>query len=238
MNNLKSVYKYLFENRLSNSKKLCTLFGPVAAGKSTLVNNIKYLGVKHSTPDDILELFLDKLKSDPSDTYTDMFNRHPDKIYGPGGLRNKSLDIATKRLNTWTESTTKHIMMDGTGAGYQDWYREEIYVPFQAKNFKILIAVLYVPLEVSISRDISRGEKGGRSLGTKISSDVHTNLIKSIPEYKRIADEMGLEFIIIKGQYDASAINDYDDEILNNYRDDIYSFDQGLKYIEKFYTTE
>lgn len=231
MNNLKNVYKYLFENRLSNSKKLCTLFGPAGSGKSTLANSIKHLGVKHSTPDDFIEHLLKK--EYPDESFTDIFRNHD-----TSKIRNKSLDLASKRLKVWTSSDIEHIIMDGTGAGHEDWYKNEIYIPFSNLNFKTLIAILYVPMEISIQNDIRRGESGNRSLGSDIVSHTHNGLMKSIPQYKKIADELEFDFIIIRGYYNHNIINEDDESILNSNCDYIYTLQHGIKYIENFYIKE
>lgn len=231
MKNLRNVYKYLFENRLSNSKKLCTLFGPAGSGKSTLANSIKHLGIKHSTPDDFIEHLLKK--EYPDQSFTDIFRNHD-----TSKIRNKSLDLASKRLKVWTSSDIKHIIIDGTGAGHEQWYKEEIYTPFSDLNFKTLIAILYVPLEASIKNDISRGESGNRSLGSNIVSHTHSGLMNSIPQYKKIAHEFGFDFIIIRGYYDHNIINEDDEFILNSNCDHIYTLQDGIKYIENFYIKE
>ena len=59
--NLKTLIRYIYEGIHDKyTNKLILFFGPPGAGKSTFIRVLESYGLKHSTPDDVLEFLVDK----------------------------------------------------------------------------------------------------------------------------------------------------------------------------------
>lgn len=180
--------------QLNKKKKLIALMGPAGVGKSTVVNLLKYKGIKHSTPDDIMELLVkQKYVKDDIKDFKSAIEKHGDEIFN---LRSRAIDLATKRLNIWKE-LGHDIVIEGSG-NYPDWYLNNIFIPFKDLDYDIMIVMIYAPFEVAVKRDISRGIAGGRTIGSKLISDIFEKFIDSYKDFKNIALDKGYDFLSIK----------------------------------------
>ena len=224
---LKTLIRYIYEgihDRYNN--KLILFFGPPGAGKSTFIKVLKSYGLKHSTPDDILEFLVDKnlVKTKKAKNIDDAFKKYPEDIFSPSGFRGQALDKATRRLNTW-KNLPLGIVMEGTG-GYPEWYKEEVINPFRELGYEIMIVMLYEDLQTCIERNYVRGQEGGRNLPESLVTSLYDGFIESYDQFKNISIQNQIPFI---------TISDYhpNDLTENNF----INRDHGFKEIKKFLDT-
>ena len=223
--NLKSFIRHVIKEGLHDkyNNKLILFFGPPGSGKSTFIKTLKSYGLKHSTPDDILEFLVDKnfVKLGKASDINDAFKKYPEDIFSPGGIRGQSLDKATKRINIW-KSLPLGIVMEGTG-GAPTWYEQNIIIPFQEIEYEIMIVMLYKDLQTCIDRNVLRGQQGGRNLPPDLVSSLFDGFINNYDEFKSLANRNNIEFITISDDHpDQLSISSYLDR------------EQGLKEIKRF----
>jgi len=221
---LKTLIRYIYEgihDRYNN--KLILFFGPPGSGKSTFIKILKSYGLKHSTPDDILEFLVNKnlVKTKKATDINDAFKKYPEDIFSPSGFRGQALDQATRRLNTWKDLPLG-IVMEGTG-GYPDWYKKEIINPFREIGYEIMIVMLYEDLQTCIKRNNIRGQEGGRNLPENLVTSLYEGFIDSYDQFKSLA---------IQNQMPFTTISNYQPEDLSI--NDFVNKEQGLKEIKKF----
>lgn len=208
--------------------KLILLFGPAGAGKSTaFTNSLKSKGLKYSTPDDIMELKINKdfVETGQYTSIKQAIDNEPEAVFGKDGIRGKSLDVAVNRLNLWKENMLG-IVMEGTG-GYPDWYEKEIIQPFQSLNYKIMIIMLYVDLDTCLERNVKRGNEGGRDLPPNIVKDIYTSFVDNFDAFKDLATKHNIDFVVVNG-----TDSNLDPAI--NYTGSILSIDQANKEVDRF----
>ena len=221
---LKTLIRYICEGINDQyNDKLILFFGPPGAGKSTFIKVLKSYGLKHSTPDDILEFLIDKnlIKTKKAKNIDDAFKKYPEDIFSPSGIRGQALDQATRRLNVWKELPLG-IVMEGTG-GYPDWYEEEVIKPFSEIGYEVMIVMLYEDLQTCLERNIARGQEGGRNLPESLVASLHDGFVDNYNQFKNIAIQNQIKFTTISDYYP----NDLD-------TDDFVNRTQGLKEIKKF----
>lgn len=223
-NNLKTLIRYICEgihDRYNN--KLILFFGPPGAGKSTFIRVLKSYGLKHSTPDDILEFLIDKtlIKTNKAKNIDDAFKKYSEDIFSPSGVRGQALDQATRRLDIWKELPLG-IVMEGTG-GDPDWYKDKIINTFSKIGYEIMIVMLYEDLQVCIERNILRGQEGSRNLPKHLVTSLYDGFINNYSQFKSIAGQNQIKFTTISDYYPVGLSTS---EFVNR--------DQGLKEIKKF----
>ena len=218
---IRQVIKEGLHDKYNN--KLILFFGPPGSGKSTFIRTLKSYGLKHSTPDDILEFLIDKnfVKKGKATDVNDAFKKYPEDIFSSGGIRGQSLNKATKRVNIW-KSLPLGIVMEGTG-GAPLWYKENIIIPFQEIEYEIMIVMLYEDLQTCIDRNVSRGQQGGRNLPPDLVTSLFDGFINNYDEFKSLAAQNNINFITIS--------DDHPDQLSTS---SYYDREQGLKEIKRF----
>jgi len=223
--NLKSFIRHVIAEGLHDkyNNKLILFFGPPGAGKSTFIKTLKSYGLKHSTPDDILEYLIDKnfVKKGKAADVNDAFKKYPEDIFSSGGIRGQSLNKATKRINMW-KSLPLGIVMEGTG-GAPSWYEENIIIPFQEIEYEIMIVMLYKDLQTCIDRNVLRGKEGGRNLPPDLVTSLFNGFINNYNAFKSLASKTNIEFITIS--------DDHPDQLSTS---SYFDREQGLKEIKRF----
>ena len=222
---LRSFIKYVINEGIHDkyNNKLILFFGPPGSGKSTFIKTLESYGLKHSTPDDILEFLINKkfIKKGKASSIDDAFKKYPDDIFSFDGIRGQALDHATKRVNIW-KSLPLGIVMEGTG-GAPRWYEENIIMPFQEIEYEIMIVMLYKDLQTCIERNELRGQQGGRNLPPDLVSSLFEGFINNYNEFKSIADKNNITFITISDDHpDQLTVSSY------------FNREQGHKEIKKF----
>ena len=221
---LETLIRYIYEGIHDKyTNKLILFFGPPGAGKSTFIKVLKSYGLKHSTPDDILEFLINKnlVKTKKAKNIDDAFKKYPEDIFSPDGIRGQALDSATKRLNAW-KNLPLGIVMEGTG-GHPAWYKDEVINPFSEIGYDIMIVMLYEDLQTCVERNNLRGQVGGRNLPEHLVTSLHEGFINSYNQFKSIADQNQMPFTTISDYYP--------DELSTN---EFVNRAQGLKEIKKF----
>lgn len=200
---IKRYIKYILSEGVNDpyNNKLVLFMGPPGAGKSTIINTLKSLGLKHSTPDDFLEHSINKkyIQTNRADSQADALSKFSDDILSNDSNSHRSLSLrrATKRLNIWFENQLG-IIMEGSGS-YPDWYQNEI-IDVYGENYDIIIIMLYEDLDICLERNEKRGNEGGRSLPDSIVKQAHQGFIDNYNDFKSLADNNpGSEFITICG---------------------------------------
>ena len=223
--NLKIFIRHVITEGLHDkyNNKLILFFGPPGSGKSTFIKTLKSYGLKHSTPDDILEFLVDKnfIKKGKAADINDAFKKYPEDIFSPGGIRGQSLDKATKRVDMW-KSLPLGIVMEGTG-GAPKWYEENIIMPFREIGYEIMIVMLYKDLQTCIDRNVLRGQEGGRNLPPDLVTSLFQGFITNYSIFKSLSIKHNMDFITISDENpDQLSTSSYLDR------------DQGLKEIKRF----
>lgn len=220
----KYIETFLLEGRYDKyNNKLILFFGSPGTGKSTFIKSLKAKGLKHSTPDDILNLLVKRnyLDTGKADNESSAYEEFGSEIFS--NFRGQSLEKATSRLESW-KSSPLGIVMEGTGT-YPDWYLEEVIIPFQDRGYDIMIVMLYKELDVCIARNNNRSRK----LPDNVISSLHEGFLNNYNEFKNIALSKSLDFTTI--YIDDQASDDVIPEFIQN---DMVGKQEAERQIQKF----
>jgi len=206
----KYIKTFLLEGKHDKyNNKLILIFGTPGTGKSTFIKPLKSMGLKHSTPDDILDLIVKRkyIDTDKADDYSSAYEKFSSEIFSND--RGHSLEKASSRLEGW-KNLPLGIVMEGTGT-YPDWYLEEVITPFQNTGYEIMIVMLYKELDVCIERNNSRSRK----LPNNVISSLHKSFLENYNKFKSIALTNNVSFITVYID-DQSSSEPIPDEINHN----------------------
>ena len=219
---LKEYIRVLLESR--SSSKVIFMAGAPGSGKSTIINSLELSdSFNIINPDDEYEdskreqnLPFDK--TEIIDEYKILKQAYNDAVeqndqaaiaeIEPEYLRIRSILSADARAFANARSTAtarkkelmakgENYLVDGTGGNFNE-------INAQVRRLRAIgydVAMIYndIDLDSSIARDISRGESGGRRLGSKTVERSHGNVAKNKEKYQEL---FGQNFIYVNAGSD------------------------------------
>jgi predicted ABC-type ATPase len=93
-----------------------------------------------------------------------------------------------------------HIIIDGTGGSSREILKKK--KELEELGYKTAMVLIFVPPDISLSRNIKRGDEGGRTLMPSIILRSWSNMFSNIDLYKK---EFGDSFILYKA-YDEKDV--------------------------------
>ena len=195
-------------NEVTGKPKAVFLAGPAGSGKSTFVrNNIPNLKVINV--DDTYEELLKKAGLDkPQSEFTS------DELSQSSKLMGQARKATTAKLKAAQENL-ESIIIDGTGAASNPILKKKTQL--EDLGYDTMMVMIYVSPLVSLERNRSRGEAGGRSLRPSIIIRTWNQVNKNIDTFKNM---FGDNFILVNNDpkgadktYNEKEIKKYFDEV-------------------------
>ena len=197
-----SLVDLLLEN--INKPKAIFLAGPAGSGKSSFIKeNIPDL--KIINVDDTYEELLKKAGLDkPQSEFTS------DELSQSSQLMSKARKETTAKLKDAQEAG-ENIVMDGTGAASNPIKKKKTQL--EELGYDTMMVMIYVSPLVSLERNKSRGEKGGRSLRPSIIVSTWEKVNKNVDVFRNM---FGNNFILLNND-PKGADKTYNEEEIKKY---------------------
>ena len=236
-NLLREYIKFLIEN--SSRPKVIFMAGGPGSGKSTVIRKLGLSSrLEVINPDDQYEKTL-KDENIPMDRATLLDEYKPLKDKYEDAVNSGDIDLADSlepeynRLRSLLSrnmvlfnqarkdakiaqsghiAAGKEFLVDGTGGNYNEIASQ--VKKLRSAGYDVGMIFIDVPIEISVSRDNSRGERGGRRLGSKSVEKSWNAVNQNRESYKKL---FGSDFFYINADEDEFevSINNVDNEIRN-----------------------
>lgn len=201
-----SLVKLLKE--IQNKPKAIFLAGPAGSGKSTFIKNnipnLKVINVDDTYEELLKQAGLDK----PQSTFTS------DELSQSSKLMSKARKETTAKLQSAQEKG-ESIIIDGTGAASNPILKKKTQL--EDLGYDTMMVMIYVSPLVSLERNRSRGETGGRSLRPSIIVRTWEKVNKNIDTFQNM---FGDNFILVNN--DPKGVDKtYNEKEVQNYFDQV-----------------
>ena len=193
---------------IQSGPKAIFLAGPAGSGKSTFIkNNIPNLKVINV--DDTYEKLLKQAGLDkPQSTFTS------DELSQSSKLMSRARKETTAKLQSAQEEG-ESIIIDGTGAASNPILKKKTQL--EDLGYDTMMIMIYVSPLVSLERNRSRGEAGGRSLRPSIIFRTWEKVNKNINTFQNM---FGDNFILVNNDPEG-ADKTYNEREVKNYFDQV-----------------
>ena len=193
---------------IQSGPKAIFLAGPAGSGKSTFIkNNIPNLKVINV--DDTYEKLLKQAGLDkPQSTFTS------DELSQSSKLMSRARKETTAKLQSAQEEG-ESIIIDGTGAASNPILKKKTQL--EDLGYDTMMIMIYVSPLVSLERNRSRGEAGGRSLRPSIIVRTWEKVNKNINTFQNM---FGDNFILVNNDPEG-ADKTYNEREVKNYFDQV-----------------
>ena len=193
---------------ISSTPKAVFLAGPAGSGKSTFVkNNIPNLKVINI--DDTYEELLKKAGLDrPQSEFTS------DELSQSSQLMSKAREKTQIKFET-AKKNLENIIIDGTGGASNPILKKKTQL--EDLGYDTMMVMIYVSPLVSLERNRSRGEAGGRSLRPSIIVRTWNQVNKNIDTFQNM---FGDNFILVNNDPEG-ADKTYNEEEIKSYFDQV-----------------
>ena len=193
---------------ISSTPKAVFLAGPAGSGKSTFVkNNIPNLKVINI--DDTYEELLKKAGLDrPQSEFTS------DELSQSSQLMSKAREKTQIKFET-AKKNLENIIIDGTGGASNPILKKKTQL--EDLGYDTMMVMIYVSPLVSLERNRSRGEAGGRSLRPSIIIRTWNQVNKNIDTFQNM---FGDNFILVNNDPEG-ADKTYNEEEIKSYFDQV-----------------
>jgi predicted kinase len=201
-----SLVDLLLEN--INKPKAIFLAGPAGSGKSSFIKdnipNLKVINI-----DDTYEELLKKAGLDkPQSEFTS------DELSQSSKLMGQARKETTAKLKDAQESG-ENIVIDGTGAASNPILKKKNQL--EELGYDTLMVMIYVSPLVSLERNRSRGERGGRSLRPSIIVRTWNQVNKNVDVFRNM---FGNNFILVNNDPEG-ADKTYNEKEIKKYFDQV-----------------
>ncbi len=197
-----SLVKLLKE--VQNTPKAIFLAGPAGSGKSTFIKNnipdLKVINVDDTYEELLKQAGLDK----PQSTFTS------DELSQSSKLMSRARKETTAKLQSAQEEG-ESIIIDGTGAASNPILKKKTQL--EDLGYDTMMVMIYVSPLVSLERNRSRGEAGGRSLRPSIIVRTWEKVNKNIDTFQNM---FGDNFILVNNDPEG-ADKTYNEEEIEEY---------------------
>jgi len=193
---------------IQNSPKAIFLAGPAGSGKSTFIKNnipnLKVINVDDTYEELLKQSGLDK----PQSTFTS------DELSQSSKLMSRARKETTSKLQSAQEEG-ESIIIDGTGAASNPILKKKSQL--EDLGYDTMMVMIYVSPLVSLERNKSRGEAGGRSLRPSIIVRTWEKVNKNINTFQNM---FGDNFILVNNDPEG-ADKTYNEKEIQNYFDQV-----------------
>ena len=201
-----SLIKLLKE--VQNKPKAIFLAGPAGSGKSTFIKNnipnLKVINIDDTYEELLKQAGLDK----PQSTFTS------DELSQSSKLMGQARKETTAKLKIAQEEG-EDIIIDGTGGASNPILKKKVQL--EELGYDTMMVMVYVSPLVSLERNRSRGEAGGRSLRPSIIVRTWEKVNKNIDTFKNMFND---NFILVNNDPEG-ADKTYNEEEIQNYFDQV-----------------
>ena len=192
---------------IGSRPKAIFLSGPAGAGKSTIVRQMPISGFETINVDDTYEELLKTagvgLKITQSDTESD--EEYAQRLATAAKMMGQAQKITKEKYKVSVENL-HNIIIDGTGAASLPLLKKK--QELEGLGYDTLMLMIYVSPITSLTRNVKRGDEGGRSLTPSIVLRTWEGVNKNIDAYKQA---FGDNFIIVNNNPE-DAETDYDEK--------------------------
>jgi len=193
---------------IQNSPKAIFLAGPAGSGKSTFIKNnipnLKVINVDDTYEELLKQAGLDK----PQSTFTS------DELSQSSKLMSRARKETTSKLQSAQEEG-ESIIIDGTGGASNPILKKKTQL--EDLGYDTMMVMIYVSPLVSLERNKSRGEAGGRSLRPSIIVRTWEKVNKNINTFQNM---FGDNFILVNNDPEG-ADKTYNEKEIQNYFDQV-----------------
>ena len=201
-----SLIKLLKE--IQSKPKAIFLAGPAGSGKSTFIRNnipnLKVINIDDTYEELLKQAGLDK----PQSTFTS------DELSQSSKLMGQARKETTAKLKTAQEKG-EDIIIDGTGGASNPILKKKVQL--EELGYDTMMVMVYVSPLVSLERNRSRGEAGGRSLRPSIIVRTWEKVNKNIDTFKNMFNN---NFILVNNDLEG-ADKTYNEKEIQNYFDQV-----------------
>ena len=201
-----SLIKLLKE--IQSKPKAIFLAGPAGSGKSTFIRNnipnLKVINIDDTYEELLKQAGLDK----PQSTFTS------DELSQSSKLMGQARKETTAKLKAAQESL-ENIIIDGTGGASNPILKKKTQL--EDLGYDTMMVMIYVSPLVSLERNRSRGEAGGRSLRPSIIVRTWEKVNKNIDTFKNMFNN---NFILVNNDPEG-ADKTYNEKEIQNYFDQV-----------------
>ena len=202
------VSKIKLLKEVQNKPKAIFLAGPAGSGKSTFIKNnipnLKVINIDDTYEELLKQAGLDK----PQSTFTS------DELSQSSKLMGQARKETTAKLKTAQEEG-EDIIIDGTGGASNPILKKKVQL--EELGYDTMMVMVYVSPLVSLERNRSRGEAGGRSLRPSIIVRTWEKVNKNIDTFKNMFND---NFILVNNDPEG-ADKTYNEEEIQNYFDQV-----------------
>ena len=193
---------------IQSGPKAIFLAGPAGSGKSTFIKNnipnLKVINVDDTYEELLKQAGLDK----PQSTFTS------DELSQSSKLMSRARKEPTAKLQSAQEEG-ESIIIDGTGAASNPILKKKTQL--EDLGYDTMMIMIYVSPLVSLERNRSRGEAGGRSLRPSIIVRTWEKVNKNIDTFQNM---FGDNFILVNNDPEG-ADKTYNEREVKNYFDQV-----------------
>jgi len=201
-----SLIKLLKE--IQSKPKAIFLAGPAGSGKSTFIRNnipnLKVINIDDTYEELLKQAGLDK----PQSTFTS------DELSQSSKLMGQARKETTAKLKTAQEKG-EDIIIDGTGGASNPILKKKVQL--EELGYDTMMVMVYVSPLVSLERNRSRGEAGGRSLRPSIIVRTWEKVNKNIDTFKNMFND---NFVLVNNDPEG-ADKTYNEKEIQNYFDQV-----------------
>lgn len=122
----------------------------------------------------------------------------PEDLSAAGSAMGQAQKIHRSKYEK-SKTDMSHIIIDGTGASSKEILKKK--KELEDLGYKTAMVLIFVPPDISLSRNIKRGEEGGRTLMPSIILKSWSSMFNNIDLYKK---EFGKDFMLYKA-YESGA---------------------------------
>ena len=193
---------------IQSGPKAIFLAGPAGSGKSTFIKNnipnLKVINIDDTYEELLKQAGLDK----PQSTFTS------DELSQSSKLMSRARKETTAKLQSAQEKG-ESIIIDGTGAASNPILKKKTQL--EDLGYDTMMIMIYVSPLVSLERNRSRGEAGGRSLRPSIIVRTWEKVNKNIDVFNNM---FGNNFILVNNDPEG-ADKTYNEEEIKKYFDQV-----------------